>query len=104
MAISRQDRARQFLPFDALTGFQELLRQKEVEIEERKNLTEESYNELEEKLNSVDIGNEIGICYYSNYKYINISGILKKIDYSKKKILLDDIFINIKDIVDIVIS
>lgn len=102
MAISRQDRARQFLPFDALTGFQELLRQKEIEIEERKILTEESYNELEEKLKSIDVGNKIGICYYSNYKYINISGILNKIDYTKKKILLDDKSINIKDIIDII--
>ena len=34
MAVNRVSRAKQFLPFDALKGFQEALREKEVEYEE----------------------------------------------------------------------
>lgn len=41
MAISRADRARQFLPFDALKGLNEALRNKEIEYEDRKELSEE---------------------------------------------------------------
>ena len=38
---SRADRAKQFLPFDALKGLQEALREKEIENEEKKELSEE---------------------------------------------------------------
>ncbi len=41
MAISRADRAKQFLSFDALKGFSEALREKEIEYEEKKELSEE---------------------------------------------------------------
>ena len=41
MAISRLDRAKQFMPFDALKGLQEALRSKEIEYEEKKELSEE---------------------------------------------------------------
>ena len=33
--VSRVDRAKQFLPFDALKGLQEALREKEIEYEEK---------------------------------------------------------------------
>ena len=35
MAISKLDRAKQFLPFDALSGFREALKEKEIEYEEK---------------------------------------------------------------------
>ena len=38
--MSREDRAKQFMPFDALKGLQEALREKEIEYEQRKELTE----------------------------------------------------------------
>ena len=49
--MNRTSRAKQFLPFDALVGFQEALREKEIEHEEKKELTEESYEDLEIQLN-----------------------------------------------------
>ena len=39
--VSRESRARQFLPFDALNGFEEALREKEIEYEEKIELTDE---------------------------------------------------------------
>ena len=50
MGISRENRARQFLPFDALKGLQEALREKEIELDERKELSEESIEELSNNL------------------------------------------------------
>ena len=45
--MSRIERAKQFLPFDALTGLQEALRQieKEMEYDEKIELSEESLEE-----------------------------------------------------------
>ena len=49
--MNRTSRAKQFLPFDDLVGFQEALREKEIEYEDKKELTEESYEDLEIQLN-----------------------------------------------------
>ena len=67
--MARADRAKLFVPFDALKGLQEILRQKEMEIEERKELSEESLMELQEELDKIDIGSYVTIKYYKNNKY-----------------------------------
>ena len=64
--MTRADRAKLFVPFDALKGLQEILRQKEMEIEERKELSEESLTELQEELDKIDIGSCVAIKYYKN--------------------------------------
>lgn len=100
--VNRVDRAKLFIPFDALKGLQEILREKEKEVEERKELSEESLMELQEELNKVEIGNSVLIKYYKDNKYIEVKGILTKIIASKKKIILDEnISINICDIIEL---
>lgn len=98
--MSRVDRAKLFIPFDALKDLQEILREKEKEVEERKELSEESLMELQEELNKVDKGSTVFIKYYKNNKYVDISGIITKINFAKKKIILNEnISINICDII-----
>ena len=63
---SRVSRAKQFLPFDALVGFREALKEKETEYEDKKELTEDSYEELENTLNRLEIGKKAKIKYYKN--------------------------------------
>ena len=100
--MSRADRAKLFVPFDALKGLQEILREKEKEVEERKELSEESLMELQEELNKVEIGSSVFIKYYKNKKYIDITGIITKINFVKKKIIIDeDIIINMCDIIQL---
>lgn len=100
--MARADRAKLFAPFDALKGLQDILREKEIEIEERKELTEESLAELERTLNNVDIGCKVTIRFYKDEHYINIYGIITDIDYIKKKIVINkDERINISDIINI---
>lgn len=98
--MSRVDRAKLFIPFDALKDLQEILREKEKDVEERKELSEESLMELQEELNKVDKGSTVFIKYYKNNKYVDISGIITKINFAKKKIILNEnISINICDII-----
>ena len=65
--MSRVDRAKLFIPFDALKDLQEILREKEKEVEERKELSEESLMELQEELNKVDKGSTVFIKYYKKF-------------------------------------
>ena len=97
MVVSR---AKQFLPFDALKGLQEALREKEIEHEEKIELSEEILAELNNNFNKIEIGSKVRIKFYKNMKYIEISGIITNIDYIKKKIQIDQKQnINISDIV-----
>ena len=61
MVNSRDFRAKQFLPFDALKGFQEALRKKEIEYIPKKELSEDIKEELGEMLSSLDSGENIKI-------------------------------------------
>ena len=101
---NRVARAKQFLPFDALKGLQEALREKEVEYEEKKDLSEDTLNNLNDKFNQLDNGSFVKITFYKNGKYSEIKGIVTNIDYIKKKIQINKEYnINICDIVSILI-
>lgn len=100
--VSRVDRAKQFLPFDALKGLQEALRAKEIEKEEKIELSEESLEELEIEFNKIEIGSKVKIRYYKDKKYINVKGIVSNIDYIRKKIQINYTeTINMCDIINI---
>ena len=102
MAISRADRARQFLPFDALKGLNEALRSKEIEYEDRKDLSEEEEEKISNVLLSLESGNNIRVKYYYKRQYILLKGIIKKIDPIKKQILfIDENIIQFNDIIEI---
>ena len=102
MAISRSDRAKQFLPFDALKGLQDALREKEIEYVEKRELTEESLEELSKILNQIEKENEIKVTYYINRQYKGVKGKVKEINLVKKKITLyDDTKICFEDILSI---
>ena len=47
MAECRENRAKQFMPFDALKGLQDALREKEIECEQKEELIEERIMELQ---------------------------------------------------------
>lgn len=98
----RASRAKLFLPFDALKGFNEALKEREVEYEERKELAEDACEELEMQLNRVERDTKVKIKYYKNKRYITLAGKITNIDYMKKKIQIDEQYnINVCDIIDI---
>ena len=102
--VNRVARAKQFLPFDALKGLQEALREKEVEYEEEKELSEDTLNDLNNKFNQIDNGSFVKITFYKNGKYSEIKGRVTNIDYIKKKIQINKKYnINVCDIVNILI-
>lgn len=98
----RADRAKQFMPFDALKGLQDALREKEIEYEQRKELTEESLTELQTEFNKIEIGSRVKLKYYKERKYSDVLGEITNIDYIKKKIQVNNIeSINMCDVIRI---
>ena len=102
--MNKVTRAKQFLPFDALKGLQEEIREKEIEYEEKRDLSEDTLNELNNKFNQLENESYVKITFYKNGKYSKIKGKVTNIDYIKKKIQINKEYnINICDIVNILI-
>lgn len=100
--LTRLERARQFLPFDALKGLQEAIKEKEICYIDKIELSEELQEELDIKLSQIEKGDKIYLKYYKNRQYIEKVGIVKEISQIKKKIIFqDDVKISVSDILEI---
>ena len=108
MVNKKADRARQFLPFDALKGYKEAIKEKQKVIIEKKQLSEDDANILSYKLNQVKKGMMIKVIFYNGENYEVLEGMVAKIDYDqkiltivKRKITIDSIIsLESKEIVD----
>lgn len=96
--ISRAERARQFMPFSALRGFEELIRQQEREITARRELSEYEAERLSGKMRRVEKGMLVRVTYYDGDAYVTTEGMVSEVDFSlrflrviKRQIKLDDI-------------
>lgn len=97
--MSREDRAKQFMPFAALKGYEEALRAKERVVVDKRELSEESKEELDKIIHIIKKQDIVTIVYYENEDYLKTTGMVSKVDtdsrYIKvvnKKIYFDDIF------------
>lgn len=93
------ERAKQFMPFAALKGFDELLLQKEKITVTRIELSEERKAELDNKMRFIRKNDIITVTYYAQGEYLKMCGMVSGIDaearYLKvvnKKIPFDDIY------------
>ena len=92
------DRAKQFMPFDALKGFKEALIEKEKTVVNKKELSEEMQEELSRKLNSLEIGDKVKIVHYKNKQYKIDAGTLTQVNKYQRFILIDNTKIAIDNI------
>lgn len=97
----RLDRAKQFMPFDALKGFKEALRAKEISVEEHKDLSIEKSTDINNILSKLKVGDLINITYYENYKYVSKKINIKKISFQSGKIIINNNIIYFDDLYDI---
>ena len=99
--MNRQDRAKQFAPFDALNGLREALAKKEYDLGkvERGDHSEELDSEISEKLSKVQRGDRISLTCYEDGYYVKVIGAVKEINTIFKyivigngKVYFDDIY------------
>ena len=95
----RANRAAQFMPFAALTGYYELVRKQEITVEPKRELTEEKALVLSKKLEGLKRGDLVRVTYYDTYGYR--SRILDEALPAFKLLKLRDIAIDFDDIQDI---
>ena len=107
-----QNRAAQFMPFAVLTGYDDAIEETARLTDEKINLDEYMKAKLDKKLKILQkqIKNEpeITIIYFQHDKlktggaYVSVNGVVKKIDYYKRTIVMqDETEIAIDDIINI---
>jgi len=101
-SMRREDRAKQFMPFAALKGYEEALRKKEQFTEPRIILGEDGAEMLDRKLRQVSEGDEVRIRHYWKHRYVEVEGRVMKLLAVQRKIRLNGgIEIKFDDIADI---
>lgn len=104
MAIKRADRARQFMPFAALTGYYEIIKERERVAESRRDLSEEELQILSDKMGKVNKGDMVTVTHYVEYKYVETTGLVSNIDLIYRTITIVKNKIPFDDIIDIIIQ
>lgn len=94
-----QDRAKIFLSFAALKGFEEALREKEKVVVAKKEMSEEKKMTISYRLNQIMKNDMVKVVYYDKTEYVEIQGMVSKIDpiyqeldVVKTKISFNDIY------------
>lgn len=97
--MDRQERAKQFIPFDALKGFRELLKEKEKVIVPKVELSEEAGEELDRKLRAVKRNDVVTVIYFQKGEYLKVTGMVARLDMTARvlqivntKIAFEDIY------------
>ena len=92
-----QNRAKIFMPFDALGGLKEAIKREELK-HEGKFMNKESIDLI---LKKYKIGDKVEINYFYNFEYISFIGQIKFINYINRIITISNSKINFDDIDEI---
>lgn len=91
------ERAKQFMPFDALKGFKEALKEKEKIIVDKIDLCEDAIIEINNILINLKVGDIVKVVYFKQNEYIEVTGMISKIKNNffvivKEKIMYNNIY------------
>ncbi len=99
--MNREDRAKQFAPFESMNGLRKALRQKELEHDrmEKIELSESRISKLDKALKKLERGTLVRVTYYNAGYYVDVEGEVTAVDkvygyikIGKGKIHFDDLY------------
>lgn len=99
--MSREDRAKQFMPFDALKGFRDILKEKEKIIVPKIELTEDAKELLDYKLHRIERNDIVTVVYFHEEEYLKVTGMVSRLDTTARVLKIVNTKISFEDIYDI---
>lgn len=99
--MTREERAKQFMPFAALKGYEEALRRKEKIVVPRMELSEEYRELLDQKLRQVKKNDMITVVYFCRNEYLELTGMVSRLDKTARILQIVNTKIYFEDIFDI---
>lgn len=104
--MNNVDRAKQFLPFDALKGLQEEIkaREKKIAKENKRELTEEEIEDLSKELIKINKGDRVYIKYFDSGLTNFLEGVVERVDFVFKFLVINANKIFFNDIYNVLIK
>jgi len=99
--MSMADRAKIFLPFNGLRGYYDLILKVDKIVEPKRELSEDELDNLSNTFNKLKKRMIVKINYYLDDGYVDIEGMISKINVNKRIITIVKTNINFDDIFDI---
>lgn len=100
--MTRAERAKQFLPFSALTGLESSLEKQEFMPEERRLLGEDAQLELDSTLRQLHIGDTVTATYYHDRQYDVFTGPVIKLDTFRRALFVGQRIIHLDDLYSLI--
>lgn len=95
---ARADRAAQFMPFAALRGYYELVRQQQRVREPRHELTDEEAEALSRTVSQLRRGQVVRVVHYNRDAYETLTGCVARIDLVSRELMVVKTPIRLDDI------
>ena len=99
--MDQANRAKQFMPCDALKGFREALAEKEKLLVPKKELSEERKAELDSILHQIHRMDVVKAEYFRDGEYVQVTGEVSDIDEIRRILKIAGMGIPIDDISDL---
>lgn len=101
--MNREERAKQFMAFDALKGLREELKKREEKYlkEKKRELTEEQALLLSQKIATLQKGDLVKITFFYNGHYVVLPGELQNVNTAFKYLTVNDRRISFEDVFEI---
>lgn len=101
MKMTKEERAKQFMPFAALKGYPEALRRKEKIVVSRMELSDEYKEMLDWKLRQVQKNDMLTVTYFCKNEYLKQTGMVSRIDETARILQVVNSKIPFEDIYEI---
>ena len=98
MHMSNSQRAAQFAPFAALTGYDEMIEASNIIYDTRKELSEDELDELNRSINVLKKNDTVKVVYFDRGYYKELTGKVTRIDLYEKTIRIDDLTIRLMNL------
>lgn len=102
--MSPQDRAKQFMTFAALKGYEEALRRKEKITVPKAELSEERGEELDRTLRQVRKNDMVTVIYFCDGEYLKVTGMVSRIDGTARLLKIVDTKVPFEDLYEVSIQ
>ena len=101
MSESYQGRAKQFLPYAALRGFEEIVNEKRKIKQTKRIPSEEEETLISQRLSVLSRGREVSAELFSDGEYVTVRGIVGQVDFALCSFTLNGRNIYFSDVYDI---
>ncbi len=95
------DRARQFMPFAALKGYYDLIKEEERIKEPRREISEDDARTINKRLLALKKSRMVRITYYDKDSYVTTEGMLSSVNFDLKSLVVVKTEIHFDDIIKI---